>query len=151
MKKAREKPYIHIWFFACLFLSFLVERLLPTPFRYGGLLLHWSHSMKQTNKHTHTYENKHKHSTGARAHAHTHTAHTYKHTHSIHTHTYSHTHTHIQTHTAHTLGRTGLDEWSASRRDLYLATHNTHKRQLFISRLDSNSQSQKASSRRPKP
>ena len=28
-----------------------------------------------------------------------------------------------------TLGRTPLDEWSARRRDLYLATHNTHKRQ----------------------
>jgi len=27
-----------------------------------------------------------------------------------------------------TLGRTPLDEWSARRRDLYLATHNTHKR-----------------------
>jgi hypothetical protein len=28
-----------------------------------------------------------------------------------------------------TLGRTPLDEWSARRRDLYLTTHNTHKRQ----------------------
>jgi hypothetical protein len=27
-----------------------------------------------------------------------------------------------------TLGRTPLDEWLARRRDLYLATHNTHKR-----------------------
>jgi hypothetical protein len=27
-----------------------------------------------------------------------------------------------------TLGRTPLDEWPARRRDLYLATHNTHKR-----------------------
>jgi hypothetical protein len=27
-----------------------------------------------------------------------------------------------------TLGRTPLDEWSARRRDLYLTTHNTHKR-----------------------
>jgi len=26
-----------------------------------------------------------------------------------------------------TLGRTPLDKWSAGRRDLYLATHNTHK------------------------
>ena len=31
------------------------------------------------------------------------------------------------THT--TLGRTPLDEWSARRRDLYLTTHDTHKRQ----------------------
>jgi hypothetical protein len=28
-----------------------------------------------------------------------------------------------------TLGRTTLDEWSARRRDLYLTTHNNHKRQ----------------------
>ena len=28
-----------------------------------------------------------------------------------------------------TLGRTALDEWSARHRELYLATHNTHKRQ----------------------
>jgi hypothetical protein len=28
-----------------------------------------------------------------------------------------------------TLGRTPLDEWSARRKDLYLTTHNTHKRQ----------------------
>jgi hypothetical protein len=28
-----------------------------------------------------------------------------------------------------TVGRTPLDEWSARRRDLYLTTHNTHKRQ----------------------
>jgi hypothetical protein len=28
-----------------------------------------------------------------------------------------------------TIGRTPLDEWSARRRDLYLTTHNTHKRQ----------------------
>ena len=32
---------------------------------------------------------------------------------------------HTQT---HTLSRTPLDEWSAPRRDLYLTTHNTHKR-----------------------
>jgi len=29
----------------------------------------------------------------------------------------------------HTLGRTLLDEWSAFRRDLYLTTHNNHKKQ----------------------
>jgi len=28
-----------------------------------------------------------------------------------------------------TVGRTSLDEWWARRRDLYLTTHNTHKRQ----------------------
>jgi hypothetical protein len=31
-----------------------------------------------------------------------------------------------------TLGRTRLDEWSARRRDLYLTTHNTHKRQTSM-------------------
>jgi hypothetical protein len=32
-----------------------------------------------------------------------------------------------------TLGRTPLDEWSARRRDLYLTTHNSHKRQTSFS------------------
>jgi len=40
----------------------------------------------------------------------------------------SHTHTHT-----HTVGRTPLDEWSARSRDLYLATHNNHKRQTSMS------------------
>jgi hypothetical protein len=31
-----------------------------------------------------------------------------------------------------TLRRTPLDEWSARRRDLYLTTHNTHKRQTSM-------------------
>jgi hypothetical protein len=31
-----------------------------------------------------------------------------------------------------TLGRTYLDKWSARRRDLYLTTHNIHKRQTFM-------------------
>jgi hypothetical protein len=31
-----------------------------------------------------------------------------------------------------TLGRSPLDEWSARRRDLYLTTHNTHKRQTSM-------------------
>jgi hypothetical protein len=31
-----------------------------------------------------------------------------------------------------TLGSTPLDEWSARRRDLYLTTHNTHKRQTSM-------------------
>jgi hypothetical protein len=37
---------------------------------------------------------------------------------------------HSQTHT--TVGRTSLDEWSARRRDLYLTTHNTHKKQTYM-------------------
>jgi hypothetical protein len=32
-----------------------------------------------------------------------------------------------------TLGRTPLNEWSARRRDLYLTTHNTHKRHTSMS------------------
>jgi len=40
------------------------------------------------------------------------------------THTFTHTHTHTHTH-----GRTHLDEVSVRRTDLYLTTHNTHKRQ----------------------
>ena len=31
-----------------------------------------------------------------------------------------------------TVGRTPLDEWSARRRDLYLATHNNHNRQMSM-------------------
>ena len=31
-----------------------------------------------------------------------------------------------------TVGRTPLDEWSAHRRDLYLTTHDTHKRQISM-------------------
>jgi len=31
-----------------------------------------------------------------------------------------------------TVGRTSLDEWSARRRDLYLTTHDTHKRQISM-------------------
>jgi hypothetical protein len=31
-----------------------------------------------------------------------------------------------------TAGRTPLDEWSARRRDLYLTTHNTHRRQTSM-------------------
>jgi hypothetical protein len=38
-----------------------------------------------------------------------------------------------RSHSRHTtLGRTPLDEWSARRRDLYLTTHNTHKRQTSM-------------------
>ena len=33
------------------------------------------------------------------------------------------------------LCRMPLDEWSARRRDLYLTTHNTHKKQTFMPRL----------------
>ena len=31
-----------------------------------------------------------------------------------------------------TVGRTPLDEWSARRKDLYLTTHDTHNRQIYI-------------------
>ena len=31
-----------------------------------------------------------------------------------------------------TVGRTPLDEWSARRRDLYLTTHDTHNRQIYM-------------------
>jgi len=44
-----------------------------------------------------------------------------------------------------TFGRTPLVEWSARRRDLYLTTHYTHKRQKSMLPGDSNSQSQQAS------
>jgi hypothetical protein len=66
-------------------------------------------------------------------------------------HTQRHTHTHTHTHTLRhtTLCRTPLHEQSARRRDLYLTTHNTHKRQTSMFRRDSNPRSQQASSRRP--
>jgi len=44
-----------------------------------------------------------------------------------------------------TLGSTPLDEWSARRRDLYLNTFNTQKRQTSIPPRDSNPQSRQAS------
>ena len=50
-----------------------------------------------------------------------------------------------------TVGRTPLDELSIRRRDFYLTTHNTHNRQISMSRWDSNPQSQQANGRRPKP
>ena len=40
---------------------------------------------------------------------------------------------HIQRRT--TVGKTLLDKWSARRRDLYLTTHNTHNRQIFMPRV----------------
>jgi len=49
-----------------------------------------------------------------------------------------------------TLGRTPLNEWSASRRDLYVTTHNTTDKHP-CPRRDSNPQGQQASSRRPTP
>jgi len=52
-------------------------------------------------------------------------------------------------HTTH--GKTPLEEWSARRRDLYLTTHKTHKRQHKMPCSDSNPQSQQASDRRPTP
>ena len=50
-----------------------------------------------------------------------------------------------------TVDRTPLDEWSAHRRDFYLTTHNTHKRQTSMPRWDSNPRSLQASGRRPTP
>ena len=47
-----------------------------------------------------------------------------------------------------TLGRTTLDEWSARRRDFYLATQISHNRHSCPPREDSIPQSQQASSRR---
>ena len=44
-----------------------------------------------------------------------------------------------------TLGANPLDEWSAWRRDLYLTTHNTHKRQTSRPRRNSNPQSEQSS------
>jgi len=52
------------------------------------------------------------------------------------------------THT-HTLGRTPSDEAFAWRRNLYLAAHNSHKRQTSRPRRDSNPQSPQARERRP--
>jgi hypothetical protein len=50
-----------------------------------------------------------------------------------------------------TFRRTLLDGWSARRRDLYLATHNNHRRQTSMTRRDSNPQSQQASGCIPMP
>jgi hypothetical protein len=55
---------------------------------------------------------------------------------------------HTRRHT--TLGRTRSDAWSARRRDLYLATHNTHNRHP-CPRWDSDPQFQQASGCRPTP
>jgi len=49
-----------------------------------------------------------------------------------------------------TFGRT-LEEWSVHRRDLYLTTHNTHKKQKSMTQRDSIPQSQEASGCGPKP
>jgi len=40
------------------------------------------------------------------------------------------------------LGKTPLNDWLARHRHLYLAIHNTHKRQLSMPQRDSNPQSQ---------
>ena len=41
-----------------------------------------------------------------------------------------------RSHSDTTFGKTPLDEWSARRRDLYLTTHNTHRRQTsFLSAI----------------
>jgi len=66
-----------------------------------------------------------------------------------HTVTHIHTHTHIYIY-IHKHGRTPMDEGSASRKGLYLTTHNTHYRQP-CPRQDSKPQSQPVSGRRPTP
>jgi len=48
-----------------------------------------------------------------------------------------------------TVSRTPLDKGSAHRWDLYLTTHNTHKRQTSMRPRDSKSQSQHASDSKP--
>jgi len=58
-------------------------------------------------------------------------------------------HDHTQRHTK--LDRTPLGEWSARHTDLYLTTHNIHKRQISTLRRDSNPQYHQASDRRPTP
>jgi hypothetical protein len=51
-----------------------------------------------------------------------------------------------------TLGTTHLDKLSALRRNLYLTTHSTHKRQTYMSpRRSSNQQSKQASDGIPTP
>ena len=57
--------------------------------------------------------------------------------------------TNTLTHT--TLGGTPLHERSARRRNLYLTTHNTHKRQTSLSPWDWNPQSRWASGRKTTP
>jgi hypothetical protein len=58
-------------------------------------------------------------------------------------HTQWNTHTHTHTHT-YKHGRTPLDEGSASRKILYLTTHNTHKRQSCAGRIRTCNPSQRA-------
>jgi hypothetical protein len=50
-----------------------------------------------------------------------------------------------------TLGRVPLDERSARRRDLYLTTHNTHKKETSMTPVGFDPQYQKASRRRSTP
>jgi hypothetical protein len=50
-----------------------------------------------------------------------------------------------------TFSRIHPDEWSARRRDLYLTTQNTHKRQTFMLQRDSNTQTQQARGGRTTP
>jgi hypothetical protein len=67
------------------------------------------------------------------------------------TYTHTHTHTHPSTH-RHTRarGRTPLVKESAHRKDPYLTTHNTNKRDTHPGPLrDSNPQSQQTNGRRP--
>jgi hypothetical protein len=49
----------------------------------------------------------------------------------------------------HTLGRPSLEEWSARHPDLYLTTHNTHKKQTSMPGRDSNPKSQQRATADP--
>ena len=100
-----------------------------------------THTHTHTNTHTHTHTNTHTHThTQTRTHTHTNTrthTHTHIHTHThtnthTHTHTHTHKHTHTHTHTHYNIGRIPLNEWSDSRRHLYLTTHNTHQRETSV-------------------
>jgi hypothetical protein len=53
------------------------------------------------------------------------------------------------THRHTTVGMTALDEWSTHRRDLYLKTHNTHKRHPYP-RQNSNPKSQQSAPADPR-
>ena len=57
---------------------------------------------------------------------------------------------HSDTHT-HTVGRNLLDEWSVRRRDLYLTTHNTHKRQTSTSSAEFEPSKRAATEPHPRP
>jgi len=87
-----------------VFLSFLIWTLLPMNciILFPGMI-QW---FKKVRTHTHTHTHTHKH-----------------------THTHIHTHIHVHTNT-NTDCRSRLDLWSTHRRDVYLTTHNIHKKNI---------------------